>query len=403
MGALLLLLGLRLLLHYQTYSDFIAKPFYYTYVNVINAYEKTKGNKTYTVLKLKSDEGLSFYTTHYQKKDFSNKRLRIQIFPSAQIGFFEYLGTFYVRSKIKKIVLLPATLKDTLIVGIENQHESSQISSFYAAIFFATPIDKSLREQIAKLGVSHLVALSGFHLGILWGLVYGLLGLLYKPLQQRYFPYRYALIDVGIVAMSLLGLYVYFVDFPPSLLRSFAMVFVGWVVLLLGMELLSFTFLLSVILLLLALFPYLLVSLGFWLSVAGVYYIFLLLSYTQKWNKWYITLLVIPLGIFLLMLPVVHVIFGLTSGYQLLSPLLSILFVPFYPFVMLTHLLGMGDVLDSLLLGLFNLAGQSEQKLLAPWLMLAYVFLSLLAIVRKKAFYLLLGLAGVYALILFGL
>ena len=49
--------------------------------------------------------------------------------------------------------------------------------------FFATPLAKEVREKISLFGVSHLVALSGFHLGILWALVYGGLLLLYRPLQ----------------------------------------------------------------------------------------------------------------------------------------------------------------------------------------------------------------------------
>ena len=161
--------------------------------------------------------------------------------------------------------------------------------------------------------------------------------------------------------MMILGIYVWFVDFPPSLLRSYAMVFVGWGVLLLGMELLSFTFLASVFLLLCFIFPSLLVSLSFWLSVAGVFYIFLLLQYTKHWNKWLITFIVIPVGIFLLMLPIVHAIFGVTSIYQLLSPLLSLLFVPFYPLVMVLHIVGWGDVFDGVLLGLFSLPQEGER------------------------------------------
>ena len=108
------------------------------------------------------------------------------------IGFTAYLGTFYVKSKIKHQEKLPLTFKDTLLAYVADQHQESTLVSFYNAIFFATPIEQNLREKIALLGVSHLVALSGFHLGILWGLVYGLLLLPYRFLQQKYFPYRHA-------------------------------------------------------------------------------------------------------------------------------------------------------------------------------------------------------------------
>jgi competence protein ComEC len=398
---LLLLIVIRLAFHYHAYKEFIAKPFYYTTATVITSYEKTKKNKRYKVLKLKSDEGFTFYTTTHRKENFNHKHLRLQIFPNESIGFKDYLGTFYVKSKIKYQDKTPITFKDKALNYVAMQHENSALATFYNALFFATPLEKALREKIALLGVSHLVALSGFHLGILWGLVYGLLLLLYRPLQQKYFPYRHALFDVGMVAMCILGFYVWFVDFPPSLVRSFAMVLVGWGVLLLGMELLSFSFLVSVFLLLTLLFPSLLVSLSFWLSVAGVFYIFLLLQYTKTWNKWSITLGVIPIGIFILMLPVVHAIFGVTSVYQLMSPILSLLFVFFYPLVMLLHILGLGGIFDTYLLWLFSLPMDSVVSMIPSWLTLGYLGLSIIAIWYRKVFYVVLGLAILYMFYLF--
>lgn len=398
---LVIFMGIRLGFLYSSYKEFTAKPFYYTEATVLTSYEKVKNKRHYQVLKLRSDEGFTFYTTSHRKENFNNKRLRLQIFPNKSISFQDYLGTFYVRSKIKDQETVAYTLKDRLRNAVEIQHENMALSSFYNAIFFATPIDKVLREKISLLGVSHLVALSGFHLTILWGLVYGFLLLLYRPLQQRYFPYRHALMDVGIVAMITLGVYVWFVDFPPSLVRSYAMVFLGWVVLLLGLELLSFMFLGTVVFGLLALFPSLLVSLSFWFSVAGVFYIFLLLQYTKHVDKRVIAMFSIPVGIFILMLPFVHGIFGVTSGYQLLSPLLSLLFVPFYPFVMFLHLIGLGGMLDSAVLWIFALPTQSTIQLLPSWIVGIYIALSLFSMGSKKIFYTTFGLACLYMVYLF--
>jgi len=401
MGVLLLLLFVRLFFEYNAYKNFISKPFYYTYVKVITAYEKSKNGRHYKVLKLQSDEGFTFYTTTHRKENFNHKRLRLQIFPNKSIKFRDYLGTFYVKSKIKYQETLALTMKDDLLEKVALQHPSDALQSFYNAIFFATPLDKTLRKQIAKLGVSHLVALSGFHLGILWGLVYGLLLLLYRPVQQRFFPYRHALFDVGFVAMILLGVYVWFVDFPPSLVRSYAMILLGWGVLLLGMELVSFTFLTTILLTLVVLFPSLLVSLSFWLSMTGVFYIFLLLQYTEGLDAKLISLVFIPFGIFILMQPVVHGIFGVTSIYQLLSPLLSILFIAFYPLVMFLHLVGMGDVFDGTLSWLFSLPHQSEEKFLPLWLGFTYLGLSIGATWYRKLFSVVFGVAGLYMIYLF--
>ncbi len=401
MVTLVTVILIRLFFEYQSYQNFISKPFYYTHAEVLNSYAKSKKGKQYQMLKLRSDEGLVFYTNVYKKLNFIHHRLRLQLFPSDKIMFYKYLGTFFVKSRIKESEELPTTFKDELLKKIASQHQETSLQSFYNAIFFATPLQKELRGKISMLGVSHLVALSGFHLGILWGLVYGILLLLYRPLQQRFFPYRHALFDVGIVAVIFLGIYLWFVDFPPSLVRSYAMVLVGWMVLLLGMKLLSFTFLTTVLTILAALFPSLLVSLSFWLSIAGVFYIFLLLQYTKEFNKWVITLLFIPFGIFILMVPVVHTVFGVTSGYQLLSPLLSLLFVPFYPLLMVLHMVGYGGVFDSALLWLFELPKESVDMLLPLWAMLGYVGLSLGGIWSRKLFIVVIGLAVGYGVYLF--
>ena len=399
----LLVILIRIFFEYQSYQSFISKPFYYTHATVLNTYEKVRGNRRYQVLKLRSESGFTFYTTNYSKDNFNHKRLRLQVFPNKNISFSDYLGTFYVKSRIKSKELLPVTFKDTLLRKVASQHENTSLGSFYNAIFFANFLEKELREKISMLGVSHLVALSGFHLGILWGLVYGLLLLLYRPLQQHFFPYRQALFDVGLVAMILLGTYVWFVDLPPSLVRSYAMVLVGWMVLLLGMELLSFTFLTTIILMLVALFPSLMVSLSFGLSVAGVFYIFLLLQYSKGSKAWVVTLILIPFGIFLLMLPIVHTVFPVTSGYQLLSPLLSLLFIPFYPFVMLLHLLGFGSLFDTGLLALFTLPKSSTESLFPIWAILGYIGISIGAIWNKKLFYTVISLALFYAIYIFSL
>ena len=163
---LLIFITIRLIFTYSSYQEFIAKPFYYTEVTVLSSYEKSKNNKRYKVLKVRSDDGFTFYTTSHNKEDFNHKRLRLQVFPNKSISFEDYLGTFYIKSKIKNQEKLPHTFKDSLLEKVSAQHTETSLTSFYNAIFFATPLDRTLREKISMLGVSHLVALSGFHLTI---------------------------------------------------------------------------------------------------------------------------------------------------------------------------------------------------------------------------------------------
>ena len=401
MALLLGILLVRLTFLYFEYREFVSKPFYYTNATVLLQYSKKKKSKSYVVLKLQNAEGKKFYTTAHLFRDLTGKMVRVKMFPDERISFADYLGTFYIKTILKVVGDTPDTKKRELLTAIAAQHKSPDMIVFYQAIFLATPVSKTLREAISGLGVSHLVALSGFHLTILWGLIYGLLSLLYRPAQQRWFPYRFMLLDLGVVTLGVLGFYLWFVDFPPSLVRSYAMLSIAWMMLLLGMELISFEFLGFVVMLLLALFPELVASLGFWFSVVGVYYIYLVLYWSQEsgaWlhNKWVISLISIPVGIYLLMLPVVHGVFGMTSGWQLLSPLLSLLFTIFYPLVIGLHMIGMGGALDSGLLRLFALPSEYQEHILPLWVLAGYGLLSIGAMWSRILFWMTLGSSLLY-------
>jgi competence protein ComEC len=152
---------------------------------------------------------------------------------------------------------------------------------------------------------------------------------------------------------------------------------------------------------LMVLFPSLILSLGFILSVAGVFYIFLLLQYTKTLNVKVVSLVVIPFGIFILMLPIVHTFFAQISGYQLLSPLLSLVFIPFYPLVIVLHLFGFGGLLDGVLEALFSLPQGGKEVLLPLWFTLVYSGLSLGAIWVRKLFWVLVSVAWLNMFYLF--
>ena len=115
MVTLVAVILIRLFFEYQSYQNFISKPFYYTHAKVLTSYEKSKNGKRYQVLKLRSDEGFTFYTTSHRKESFDHKYLRLKILPNKGISFKDYLGTFYVKSRVKDQELLPLTFKDTLL------------------------------------------------------------------------------------------------------------------------------------------------------------------------------------------------------------------------------------------------------------------------------------------------
>ena len=384
----------RIFFIYHDYNNLTSQEPHYANAKIINIYKSKQGN----IVKIKTENDITLYfKTSYKLQRFNWIRLRFYF--KKKPSFFKFLKGFFVIGKIVNRDKNSFNPKQKVKEQIYKQHKDAKIASFYGAIFLAEPIDKNLREQIANLGISHLVAISGFHLGILWALIYGLGYLIYRPLQQKFFPWRNRVVDLGFISLVALFVFTLFIGSPPSVIRSFAMLFVGWLAYVLGVEVLSFKFLIFSALTVLAIFPKLIISYGFILSFSGVFYIFLLLKYFQKANKWLLNLVIVPFGVFALMFPISHYFFGNFTPWQFFSPIISILFVPFYPLAVLIHLLGLGDIADVILENLFNLPKISNDFFIPWWLMLPYIGVSIVAIREKKVFYILLIIA--IALLLF--
>ncbi len=394
-GIVLLLFSLHLAWEYRGYREFVTKPFFYTWGEVIKSIPKSSTRGKYRILKVRSDGGLVFYTRSYRKASLQGKRVRLQLFPSERIGFVDYLKGPYIPSRLKAVREDTDTLKQRLSAAITRQHSDPEAAAFYRAIFLAEALPPAQRHQVAELGISHLVALSGFHLGILWGGIFLVLLPLYRFFQARLFPWRYDLIDLGTLSLLLLAGYLWLTGMPPSLLRSYVMLLLGWGAVLLGIELVSFPFLAFAGAVLAVIQPALLLSLGFWLSMTGVFFIFLLLKYFGELPVWSVTTAVIPVGIFWLMQPVTHALFPQLSLWQFASPLLSLLFIPFYPLALLLHLLGMGGVLDGILAWLWSFPGEGMgEKMLPVWALGIYALLALAAIRYRFLFYVLFLFSG---------
>ncbi len=394
----LIVISIRLYILYSDYKIFISKPFYFTYVDIINQYKKDK----YTILRVYSSSlDIEFFTTTYKKENLKDKRVRLKLFPSySKITFSDYLTISYIKSKINEIKPLSNSIKNRILDKIAMQHRDKLIKEFYQAIFLANPISNELREKITKLGVNHLIALSGFHLTILWGVLFFILNTIYKPIQQIYFPYRYNLIDVGFIVLVILAIFVYFVNLPASLIRSYIMILFGWLFLILGVELVSFEFLVMIILVTIAIFPKMLFSISFWLSIIGVFYIFLLLKNFKTKNR-IVIVTIISFGIFILMLPITHLFFTTISLNQLYSPILSLIFTIFYPISIFLHLINLGDIFDNMLLTLFEVKSSIRDFKMPIVYGAFYMFLSIGAIYFKRLFYLIIFISSLFAIYIY--
>lgn len=387
------ILFFSLLIEYQNYQKFTRFDSQIVEATVLKQYEKTstsstKRPKTYQVLKMKSHEGLTFYTSAKKSlEDIKNKKVRLELY-AGKISFYEFMTTFYAYSRVKHIYQTP-TSKQELNSYIASFHPNSEIANIYQALYTATPLSKELQSTFSNLGVSHLLAISGFHLGVLSALLFFLIKPIYSFAQNRYFPYRNSKLDIFLIVSFVLLSYLLFLDSPPSLLRAFGMLIVGFVLYDRGIKIISMQTLFLTVLLLLVIFPRLVFALGFWLSVSGVFYIFLFLIHFKEMNK-ICQFILIPFWVYILMLPFSLAIFGNFSIYHPLSILLTTLFTLFYPLSIFLHVAGFGDLFDGVLQSLIRMGQNGMHVELSFLFLYLHVAFSLFSIYKKSFVYLLL-------------
>ena len=383
---------------YHNYKKIVSKPLHVSnFTKVLNHYEKSsKNGRKYDVFKLKSAEGYSFYTVSWKKRDIKTGDILKVGFNTEKLTFIDYLKGFFAPSLfIKKLKSNEQSLLEKVREYIVKQHNSKITKEVFSALFLATPISKETREKIQKLGISHLIAISGFHLGFLGAVLFFVLKIPYTILQERFFPYRNRKFDVTLVVFLILFLYMYMLDFTPSLLRSFVMGVFGFYLYDRNIKILSFENLLISALFIVALFPKLIFSISFWFSLSGVFYIFLFLHHFSKLNK-VLLFVLLNFWVYVTMLPVVHYIFPSFTILQFISPVLSMLFLVFYPLSLILHIFGLGYFLDFPIEWLLNLNAKSYQITTPTWYLVCYVVLSLASIRSKNlAFFVFISAIGV--------
>lgn len=388
---------------YRFFKIFTADEFYETNGKILNLYPKQGLNSNDNIVKIETDN-FTFFTTisktiHLKRTDeisFLIVTQKIEFIDFLKGGFIPTFGIEFKKSS--------QSLIDTYSKNITDQHTNESIGNLFSALFFATALDKSVQNLCSFYGISHIVAISGFHLGIISIVCYFILHLIYRPIHQIYFPYRNKKFDILIITSILLFIYLLAINLVPSFLRSFLMFIFGIFLLRSNIKLLSFTSLGIVVALIISFFPRLVFSISLWFSVAGVFYIFLYIHYFQKLNK-YISFLFFNFWIFFAINPITHYFFGAVSVVQFLSPLITIGFVLFYPLELVLHLIGFGNLLDPLIEMWLHYPINHYNIFVSFEFLVYYICVSFLAIRYKYSFYLLnfsmfLGNIYIYSLLI---
>lgn len=366
---------------------------------VLLQYQKIKNNKTYFVLKLKSDFGVFYTTTYEDLLDIRRREVLLRVV-FKNVDFLEFLKGFYAPSF--NMILLqnhPFALKETLRQSILSQHDTQIMGEYYLALFLADSLPKKWRDLAQSYGISHIFAISGFHVGILSAICFFILGILYKPLHTRFFPFRNFLFDGGFIVIALFLLYYLVLTQSPSYLRAIAMSIVGFLMLWRGIDIWRIEMLFWCVAGLITFFPQLLFSVGFYFSCFGVLYIFLFFKYfkiPKSTSKKIFYGIVLNASTFFQMGIIMYYFFPPFSPLSLFSLLLTPIFSLYYPLVLLAHFLGFGGFLDSFLLKWLEIP--THTVMLNPGIhaFLICNFLSLAAIKYKIAFLILLALNVVY-------
>ena len=301
-------------------------------------FTKEKNGKKRQIIRIDTSN-FSFYTNASKKDEISLYDVVVLSVQPIDVSFKNYLsGTFYMPSYDRAVIKKDDSLRQRAINFISAQHENAKISQLFSALFLGTNVFGELRDDVSNWGVAHLIAISGYHLGVISAVCFFLLKLVFKPIYARYMPYRSYIFDFTIAVFLVLCFYFYMIGFIASFLRAFLMSVAGFYMICKKIKILNFYTLFGVILFSVALFPQLLFSVGFYFSCLGVFYIFVYLFYFAPKFSLLANSLLLNLYVFFAMEVAVLYFFPLISLLQLSVLALNYIFSIFYPLSFLLHL-----------------------------------------------------------------
>lgn len=368
-------------IEYKKYEELTNEEIYETKVSILNIYDKND----YQVLKLKADN-FTFFTSLDKEIKLEKFDILNIAFISKKITFTEYLKGFYSKTIYFDKVKRDRNFKDNIISKINSNHQNKMISELFQALFLAIPISSNLRDICTNYGISHLIALSGFHIAVISFVIYWLLYFPYTFFHKRYFPFRNRKFDLLVVCMFVLFSYLFFVGIVPSLLRSLIMLLLSVILLRNNIKIFTFGTLFYTVLLILTFIPSFIFSLGFWFSVIAVFYIILYMKYFFDMNK-YFSFVFFNFWMFLIFNPIVHFYFPQTSYEQFLSPILTVFFTIFYPIEVFAHMFDFAFYFDEYLKFFLEYKMKVFEVFTPLYFFVLYLVVSLFSTINKKAFY----------------
>ncbi len=379
-GVLALVFFASLAFDYYRFLDFTSSP-KFTKARVELMYPKGD----HLVLKLKTHDGFCVYTTSREPLVDLRGRQVIAGLLTDKLSFFKTRGCFFAKSIYMRLLRADTSFAARFSDYFLDQHSDKRIRELYGALFFGKAVSKETRQTVTNLAIAHIIALSGFHLGVIFASLAALFFAVYPFFHKRYFPYRNTYRDLFALSFAAAVLYLLLVGFIPSLVRAFFMSVFAYFLASRNIRVLSFETLGFTALILIALFPRLLWSLGFFFSLAGVFYIFLFARFVRPRSKILYSAL-LSVFLFVAMTPLTFYFFHQASFYQFLSPALTLTAGAFLPLSLALHAIGLGSALDPALAALFAIKRDFFFASISAPLFAAYIGASLAAPLHRYAF-----------------
>jgi competence protein ComEC len=208
---------------------------------------------------------------------------------------------------------------------------------------FREELDNDVQQSFSASGAMHVLAVSGLHTGIVWGIIMWILtfGGWRKPLYEEKIK-RWLL---GGILILLLWIYAFITGLSPSVMRSALMLSFWELTYLMGRHTSRWNPILSAAVIILLINPLALWSVSFQLSFAAVMGIMVIAQWMQqhtrwhnRWSKYISGLLIVSIGAHLATMPLTLYYFGQTSNYFALTNLIVI------PMAFIVLVLGLGTL-----------------------------------------------------------
>ncbi|WP_308534198.1 DNA internalization-related competence protein ComEC/Rec2 [uncultured Peptoniphilus sp.] len=218
--------------------------------------------------------------------------------------FYKFLGTFknFAKNNIDR--------------SLDNRQARILKTILLSDKSFLDPEDG---ENFKDLGISHVLAISGFHISILFALLSFTFKRLFSSVKISDF-----------LTFFIIGLYLFLVDFPVGGIRAFAFLFFYRLRFYLKTNISSKEILNSTAMLMLLINPYAIFSLSFLMSygaVVGIFYIYPKISYRLPGDFLILKSFALTFSVLIIIFPIINYYFG---GVSLFIFLANFILVPLY-------------------------------------------------------------------------